>query len=264
MHIILLALGLVISLAGIVLIGFGVRGGALADGEALAIIGTIALIGSLVLIGLASAIRQLRRIAQTLEARPLPRALGPDLADTAPRVAAPAPMLPPEPRVDTPRDRPAPPEPQVAAEAPSSAPPDVPELAPMAPMAPVEEPPDEPPPPAPPAPKRSFGSIWAGAKSPPEAPREALRETPREAPRETYAISTTVIETARVDEDAIAPAAAAPAAAAPAPQIFKSGVIDGMAYTLYTDGSIEAELAEGTVKFASIDELRAYLASRES
>ena len=36
-----------------------------------------------------------------------------------------------------------------------------------------------------------------------------------------------------------------------------------MAYTLYTDGSIEAELAHGTVKFASIDELRAYLAARE-
>jgi len=46
-------------------------------------------------------------------------------------------------------------------------------------------------------------------------------------------------------------------------RIFKSGVIDGMAYTLYTDGSIEAELAQGTVKFASIDELRAYLAARE-
>jgi hypothetical protein len=46
-------------------------------------------------------------------------------------------------------------------------------------------------------------------------------------------------------------------------QIFKSGVIDGMAYTLYTDGSIEAELAQGTVKFSSIDELRAYLATRE-
>ena len=49
----------------------------------------------------------------------------------------------------------------------------------------------------------------------------------------------------------------------PEATIFKSGVIDGMAYTLYTDGSIEAELAHGTVKFASIDELRAYLAARE-
>ena len=41
--------------------------------------------------------------------------------------------------------------------------------------------------------------------------------------------------------------------------ILKSGVVDGMAYTLYTDGSIEAQLASGTVRFASIGELRAHL-----
>jgi hypothetical protein len=43
------------------------------------------------------------------------------------------------------------------------------------------------------------------------------------------------------------------------PAILKSGVIDGMAYTLYADGSIEAELPQGTVKFASVDALRAHL-----
>lgn len=45
--------------------------------------------------------------------------------------------------------------------------------------------------------------------------------------------------------------------------ILKSGVIDGMAYTLYTDGSIEAELPQGTMRFASIDELRAHLENAE-
>ena len=45
--------------------------------------------------------------------------------------------------------------------------------------------------------------------------------------------------------------------------ILKSGVIDGMVYTLYTDGSIEAELPQGTLKFASIDELRDYLLNKE-
>ena len=44
-----------------------------------------------------------------------------------------------------------------------------------------------------------------------------------------------------------------------APAILKSGVIDGMPYTLYADGSIEAELPQGTVKFASVDALRAHL-----
>jgi len=41
--------------------------------------------------------------------------------------------------------------------------------------------------------------------------------------------------------------------------ILKSGVVDGMGYTLYVDGSIEAELPQGTLRFASITELRGYL-----
>jgi hypothetical protein len=41
--------------------------------------------------------------------------------------------------------------------------------------------------------------------------------------------------------------------------ILKSGVVDGMAYTLYVDGSIEAELPQGTLRFASINELRGHL-----
>ena len=41
--------------------------------------------------------------------------------------------------------------------------------------------------------------------------------------------------------------------------ILKSGVVDGMAYTLYVDGSIEAELPQGTLRFASINDLREHL-----
>ena len=41
--------------------------------------------------------------------------------------------------------------------------------------------------------------------------------------------------------------------------ILKSGVVDGMAYTLYADGSIEAQLPQGTVRFGSIAELRAHI-----
>ncbi len=55
---------------------------------------------------------------------------------------------------------------------------------------------------------------------------------------------------------------AAPAAApARAVTILKSGVVDGMAYTLYADGSIEAQLPQGTVRFGSIAELRAHIES---
>jgi hypothetical protein len=41
--------------------------------------------------------------------------------------------------------------------------------------------------------------------------------------------------------------------------ILKSGVVDGMAYTLYADGAIEAQLPQGTLRFRSIAELRKYL-----
>ena len=44
--------------------------------------------------------------------------------------------------------------------------------------------------------------------------------------------------------------------------ILKSGVVDGMAYSLYSDGSIEAQMPEGMMRFASIDELRAHLDQR--
>jgi hypothetical protein len=43
------------------------------------------------------------------------------------------------------------------------------------------------------------------------------------------------------------------------PAILKSGVVDGMAYTLYADGSIEAQLPQGTVRFGSIAELRSHI-----
>lgn len=50
----------------------------------------------------------------------------------------------------------------------------------------------------------------------------------------------------------------------PSVTVLKSGVVDGMAYTLYSDGSIEAQLAEGMVRFASIEALRAHLDQRPS
>jgi hypothetical protein len=55
-------------------------------------------------------------------------------------------------------------------------------------------------------------------------------------------------ETDELDESDVAPVT-----------ILKSGVIDEMAYTLYSDGSIEAELSQGTVRFASVAELRDYI-----
>jgi hypothetical protein len=73
------------------------------------------------------------------------------------------------------------------------------------------------------------------------------------------------LEVARAPAPSAAPQAApiAEEAPPPAPQrtvaILKSGVVDGMAYTLYADGSIEAQLPQGTVRFGSIAELRAHI-----
>jgi hypothetical protein len=44
--------------------------------------------------------------------------------------------------------------------------------------------------------------------------------------------------------------------------VLKSGVVDGMSYSLYSDGSIEAQMPEGMMRFASIDELRDHLDQR--
>jgi hypothetical protein len=55
---------------------------------------------------------------------------------------------------------------------------------------------------------------------------------------------------------------AAPDEEHPPITVLKSGVVDGMAYSLYSDGSIEAQMPEGMMRFASIDELRAHLDQR--
>jgi hypothetical protein len=289
MHFVSLALGLITGVAGIVLIGLNLPIDPVYLGNTLLIIGTFATMGGLVLIGLASAIRQLRRIAQALEARPLPRSLTAEpIEDLGPRVASPlrTPAVVPEPRLE-PADEPpvappvvapspeapvpmvaaptAPVEPSAPIEPaiepapePSAEPPPIPAAIPEAPAPsvvalapeepePVPEPEPLPPqdlgPPPPPPPEKIFEAIWAGEPVP-VARREVV-----------------VASSSATHVDVIEPAPPAPEPTHP--DIFKSGVIDGMAYTLYTDGSIEAELAHGTVKFASIDELRAYLAARE-
>ncbi len=102
---------------------------------------------------------------------------------------------------------------------------------------------------SPPQQQEPFDSLW------PKRPAHAGQADPRlevaRAPAATGA--------------SYAPPAAQPEPSpAPAPQertvaILKSGVVDGMAYTLYADGSIEAQLPQGTVRFGSIAELRAHI-----
>jgi hypothetical protein len=53
-----------------------------------------------------------------------------------------------------------------------------------------------------------------------------------------------------------------PSEGQPAVTVLKSGVVDGMAYSLYSDGSIEAQMPEGLMRFASLDELTAHIDRR--
>src|SRR5262249_55175495 len=219
------------------------------------------MVGGCVMMGVAAHTRHWRGIARGWEGRAPPRATDPEEKDAGVRARSflRAPAVPVEPRLESapqpaapsiePMPEPAPEPPALTEAAPPSAveptvqeaeaasPPAAPEPTIAAPSAV---------PSAPPAPDKLFDKVWSGE--------------PVATQRESAAASAAVIETVRVEHHATPPS---PPEEEPV-RIFKSGVIDGMAYTLYTDGSIEAELAQGTVKFASIDELRAYLAARES
>jgi len=102
-----------------------------------------------------------------------------------------------------------------------------------------------------PGPRATFEDAWP----PPEPVRpDPYRRSTRAAP-------------AHNDANAGAPARRdqiAPARTEDYPQVtvLKSGLVDGMAYSLYSDGSIEAQLPEGMMRFASIGELRAHLDQR--
>lgn len=94
-----------------------------------------------------------------------------------------------------------------------------------------------------PAPDAAFNSIWPSERPQQDFPADPI---PAAAPRSNGDAMYRDVPPAR-------PAENVPVS------ILKSGVVDGMAYTLYTDGSIEAELAQGVVRFGSIEELRNHL-----
>jgi hypothetical protein len=107
---------------------------------------------------------------------------------------------------------------------------------------------------------------------PPSAPKEAAAASFDDAwPQSDRSRPDPALRRARIssasDADAAPkrPAAEEPGARSEEPPpvtVLKSGVVDGMAYSLYSDGSIEAQMPEGMMRFASIDELRSHLDQR--
>lgn len=128
--------------------------------------------------------------------------------------------------------------------------------------------------------KRSPGPLVPDFRRPP--PDEPLDLLPDELPGEPSAPSLEETwprpERIRAPDPTLPPLPRRPARAAPAfvdppapppraPEpptvtVIRSGVVDGMAYSLYSDGSIEAQMPEGMMRFASIDELRTHLDER--
>jgi hypothetical protein len=116
----------------------------------------------------------------------------------------------------------------------------------------------------PPRERERFDLVWPDRGAAPPAPVQAPAEPKLEMKREPAPemplppIPARPREMKPANEKRMPEILRKPAAER-GPTILKSGVIDGMPYTLYADGSIEAQLPQGMVKFASVDALRAHL-----
>jgi hypothetical protein len=103
-------------------------------------------------------------------------------------------------------------------------------------------------------PPATFDDAWPRS----ERARGADLPPPRRSGRAPSTFTGTTADAA--DTDRHPPAASVEDQ--PPVTVLKSGVVDGMAYSLYSDGSIEAQMPEGMMRFASIDELRTHLDQR--
>jgi hypothetical protein len=99
----------------------------------------------------------------------------------------------------------------------------------------------------------AFDDAW------PKSQRSKAAETP--LPRRSARVPSTFTATTAAAAERHPPATLDEKQPAPV-TVLKSGAVDGMAYSLYSDGSIEAQMPEGMMRFASIDELRAHLEQR--
>ena len=116
----------------------------------------------------------------------------------------------------------------------------------------------------------AFDSMWPKAPRPSQAPAAppAIERQQNTEQGSDMAASTAVQQTIAQDAAAqnVAPqpvaaqsadAQGADAYNEPVPiSVLRSGIVDGMAYTLFSDGSIEAQLPQGILRFGSITELR--------
>jgi hypothetical protein len=285
----MLVAGIGLVLAGLLAIGFGIPIKEFSTGNTLIIAGVMGVCTGAIMLGLWMAVRELRNIARRL-GNGVPEARGEELPVAAARDSAPAGGGFPaaeQPGGSGPFAPAAPP-----AFSPAAPPPwqneavlrDHPIPEPMHP---------EPPPSAKPKRNLLFSSTSrkereraqgrTGEALPPDLLSSDLRSKPPTVPP----VETAEPQPAPFDDawpraermrpadipsprrsgrmpPTLAEANGGPAHAEDEPEVtvLKSGIVDGMAYSLYSDGSIEAQMPEGMMRFASIDELRAHLDQR--
>lgn len=283
MSVLLYVLGALCVVCGALAIFFGIPVKEFSFGDTLIGSGATGMVGGLILIGLGAAVAQLQRIAEFLGARPLARAGQP--AEPAIRLGASTGRVPfpPKPKTE-PRERsadmPVPVMPRAdrnvgetdVSVPPSLHNPDVPLMAadeadelPLSPHAQRHshaEPESEAP-----ASDDAFQPNWRPSQPPPRPAQPNYFEnmwpaTDRNAPPPSEptppSLPESISRMPEMREDP--PVADEPQEDEEMPvAVLKSGVVDGMGYTLFVDGSIEAELPDGTLRFASINELRAHL-----
>jgi hypothetical protein len=282
MYLVLLGFGALLSGAGIVLSGAGLS---LREGTfdaSLFTPGVVAAVGGLLLIGLGLALRALQRIERALAARAtlrvvqMPTAGAPETADESGEAGIFA--FPPQQR-PVPAAVTADPSYEEPAQTVAQRAPDTARIGNRS-YAPLTKP-------TAPAPSEANNEIdadrfgrrgnGAAARIPPHQPISA-RSTERSKPQgldamwpkvsrpvrgmETEPVQNSGVSGMEARQAAEAISAAPPATTDDEPMpisVLRSGVVDGMAYTLYSDGSIEAQLPQGTLRFGSITELRQHL-----
>jgi hypothetical protein len=282
MSLVLLIAGIFAVVAGLLAVAFGYSIRDFSLGSTLIISGTIGVCTGMLLVGFYVVLLELQGIARRLagaaassEVRVRP-VLPPGLAPTLAVPAAPEPAAPPALKAEP---APSPAAPPWQGEAPAR-------------ERPRADAPEEPPP-ALEAPRRRnlmFASssrkereraeAKASEPSPPQAQPEPTLPVASEAPPASFDDAWPKPDRMRPPEPSLPrrppprpSSASEPAVLPPAPEtpppaeqppvtVLKSGVVDGMAYSLYSDGSIEAQMPEGMMRFASIDELRAHLDQR--
>jgi len=293
MSVLLFVVGAIAVMAGVGMVGYGIPINEFSFGNTLIVAGTTAAVGGLIVIALGVVVGQLQRIGEMLATRAPIRSSRPFEAFEAPTGTRAAPLPDRIPFPSRPKTAAALQEPELPASAAAPAAAAV-EEHPAGDVAPMLQNPDIPltvveefetkeyeevslspqqsiPAPAnvdvtPGAAKHSASAYDASWRSAPQPQEPQARPSYFDAmwPAESKPAKQTASDAAKPEP--LSPEPAAPKAQEPEKTneppvaILKSGVVDGMGYTLYVDGSIEAELPQGTLRFASINELRSHLA----